>query len=300
MKISNFKKIVSIGFFAAFLAVFLSVGTAQAGFCDWFNLNKNKANNNSSQRVAAVVNAETTYRWVNNGLVSESSGRYTGSCSAKTLVKTNTCNSSNKGNKVYDGTDRGSSYNDTGHAWPIYEGENTSTATEYTYNCSGLDKRTGGKVNEWECKSSDSSFNSSSSSTSVNLTAKTGNALDITSSSASLNGTINPKGENVSVYFKYRKESESAEATKTTDWMSTGSRSNDFTASVKISGLSSGAKYVYRFYAYNNTSGKTVYGDLKSFKTLSESSSSSSSSSSISSGVSSSSSSVQQYTLEVK
>ena len=142
-----------------------------------------------------------------------------------------------------------------------------------------------------------------SSSSSVSLTAKTGNALDITSSSASLNGTINPKGENVSVYFKYRKESESAEATKTTEWMSTGSRSNDFAAIVKISGLSFGTKYVYRFYAYNYTSGKTIYGDLKYFttKTSSESSSSvQSSSSSVSSGASSSSSSVQQYTLKVK
>src|SRR3989338_9335904 len=85
--------------------------------------------------------------------------------------------------------------------------------------------------------------------------------------------------------------------------MSTGSRSNDFTASVKISDLSSETKYVYRFYAYNHTSGKTISGDLKSFKTLSGSSNSSSvqsSSSSVSSGVSSSSSSVQQYTLNVK
>src|SRR3989344_6876702 len=37
-KILNFKKIVSIGFFAAFLAVFLSAGAAQAGFWDWFNI----------------------------------------------------------------------------------------------------------------------------------------------------------------------------------------------------------------------------------------------------------------------
>ena len=141
-----------------------------------------------------------------------------------------------------------------------------------------------------------------SSSTSANHTAKTGSALDITSTSASLNGTINPKGENISVYFKYRKESGSSDATKTTNWTSTGSKSNDVITSVKISDLSSGTKYVYRFYAYNYTSGKTINGDLKSFTTSSDSSSSSSSqsSSSVSSGVSSSSSSVQQYTLKVK
>lgn len=53
---ADFKKIVSIGFFAAFFAVFLSTGTTQASFFDWFNLNK--ANNNS-QQAAAIANAET-------------------------------------------------------------------------------------------------------------------------------------------------------------------------------------------------------------------------------------------------
>ena len=204
-KILSFKKIVSIGFFAVLMAVFLSAGTAQAGFWDWLNLNK--ASQDVSEQTAATANADTT-----------------------------------------------------------------------------------------------SSSSSSSSSTSANHTAKTGSALDITSTSASLNGTINPKGENISVYFKYRKESGSSDATKTTNWTSTGSKSNDVITSVKISDLSSGTKYVYRFYAYNYTSGKTINGDLKSFTTSSDSSSSSSSqsSSSVSSGVSSSSSSVQQYTLKVK
>ncbi|MEK7070102.1 MAG: fibronectin type III domain-containing protein, partial [Patescibacteria group bacterium] len=168
---ADFKKIVFIGFFAVFMAVFLSAGTAQASFWDWLNLNKNNSN---SQQSAATANAAT-------------------------------------------------------------------------------------------------------------LTAKTGSALDRTSTSANLNGTINPKGENVSVYFKYRKASESFDATKTTEWVSTGSRSNDVTTSIKISGLSSGTEYVYRFYAYNHTSGKTINGDLKSFKTLSASTGSSSSAQSSSS-----------------
>ena len=37
-KILGFKKVVSIGFLAAFLAVSLSAGTAQASFRDWFNV----------------------------------------------------------------------------------------------------------------------------------------------------------------------------------------------------------------------------------------------------------------------
>lgn len=202
-KILKFKKIVSIGFFAAFLAVFLSAGSAQASFWDWLNLNKSN-NNSQQQQAAAIANADTT---------------------------------------------------------------------------------------------------SSSSSASVTLTAKTGAADNVTSNSARLKGSINPKGENVSVYFKYRKNSESSGATKTTSWMSAGSISSDFAADIKISNLSSGTTYVYRFYAYNYTTGKTIQGDLKSFTTLKDSSSSSSvqSSSSVSSGASSSSSSsAQQYTLKVK
>ena len=58
-KILSFKKIVSIGFFAAFLAVFLSAGTAQASFWDWFNLNKTN-NDSQQQQAAAIANAETT------------------------------------------------------------------------------------------------------------------------------------------------------------------------------------------------------------------------------------------------
>lgn len=55
-KIINFKKIVFISFFAAFLAVFLLAGPAQAGFWDWFKLNKT---DNYSRQTAAIVTATT-------------------------------------------------------------------------------------------------------------------------------------------------------------------------------------------------------------------------------------------------
>lgn len=197
-KILNFKKIIFVGFFAAFMAVFLSAGSAQASFWDWFNLNKTNSN---SQQSAATANADTT----------------------------------------------------------------------------------------------SSSSSTSNSSTSATIAAKTGDAYSITSSSATIYGTINPQGQDVSVYFKYRKESESSDATKTTSLMSTYNKSNDVTTSVKISDLSSVTKYVYRFYAYNNTSGKTISGDVKSFTTLSGTPNSSSARNS-----SSSSSSVKSYTLKVK
>ena len=48
-KVLSFKKIVSIVFFAAFLAVFLTVGTAQASFWDWFK--------GGSDNTAAVAKA---------------------------------------------------------------------------------------------------------------------------------------------------------------------------------------------------------------------------------------------------
>jgi len=294
MKISNFKKIVSIGFFAAFLAVFLSAGTAQAGFWDWFNVG------GDSQQ--AAVRAKTYTLRVSKSGYGGSYGNITSSdkkincgfdCSERyASAQTVTLTAISKSNNYSFDRWTGGGCSGSGSCVVNVNKANGTVSVRAIFKKNSSDK-----------KGITASGDTPTTSDSASLTAKTGSALDITSTSASLNGTINPKGENVSVYFKYRKESESAEATKTTDWMSTGSRSNDFTASVKISDLSSETKYVYRFYAYNHTSGKTVYGDLKSFKTLSGSSNSSSvqsSSSSVSSGASSSSSSVQQYTLKVK
>lgn len=297
-KILSFKKNVYGSFFTTFFFVFVLAGvaqTTQASFLDWFNLNK--ANNNSQQQATAVANAETTYKWVNNGLVSESEGRYTGSCGVESTTSNDyVCNSSTKGNKLYDGTDRGSSYGDTGHAWPIYKGENTSTAKKYTYDSGscGLEKRTGGTVNEWECKSSDttttssSSSSSSSTSSSYSYTATTKDATSVTSTSATLNGTVNPGGEKVYYVFSYRKESESSSNTKyaPSGYGSAGNGTSDVSISADISDLSSGTKYVYRLYVVNSSGKNATYGDLKSFTT--------------SGGSSSSSSSVQQYTLKVK
>ncbi|MBM2818094.1 MAG: hypothetical protein HW401_684, partial [Parcubacteria group bacterium] len=186
---------------------------ASASFWDWFKVG------GVSQQTAATT--ATTYKWVSNGSVSKSDSRPTGECYGhKKQVMTYTCNSSTIANKLklYDGTNKGTAYGDTaGHAWPIYEGENTSIATEYTYDsaeCSLTSHNTTGTVNEWECKSSDStnssssaganssssksSSSSSSFSYSTHLKVVTDLASNVTSNSATLNGTINPKGENVS------------------------------------------------------------------------------------------------------
>ena len=291
-KISNFKKVVSIGFFAAFLAVFLSAGSAQAGFWDWLNIG-------GDSQQAAVSGSKTYTLRVNKSGYGGNYRNITSSdkkincgfdCSERYLdAQTITLTAISKSNNYSFDRWTGGGCSGSGSCVVEVNKPNGTVSVKAIFKKGPSASR----------DASETVPSSSSSYSSISLMAKTGNALDITSTSASLNGTINPKGENVSVYFKYRKESESAEATKTTEWMSTGSRSNDFAAIVKISGLSFGTKYVYRFYAYNYTSGETINGDLKSFRTLSGSTNSSSSSS-VSSGASSSSSSVQQYTLKVK
>lgn len=304
---------------------------ASAGFWDWFNIKNTNKVNNETQQATAVANADTTYKWVNNGLVSEEDGRYTGNCGAKTLEETYTCNSSNVGDKVYDGTDRGNSYGDKGfngvsHAWPIYEGENTATAKKYNYDSSScnLDKRTGGTVNEWECKSSDgttttsSSSSASNSSSSVSSSSGTSSssssgssqysttvkvvtkaAENITSNSATLKGTVNPNGEDVMYIFRYVKKGQ-RDSEKFTGWRLVSDDSSENSVSVNVSGLSSGTTYNFAIQAYSRTSKKfTWINNVMSFTT---SSSSGASSSKGSGGTSSSSSSaeVEKYTLKVK
>ncbi|MBM2818144.1 MAG: hypothetical protein HW401_734, partial [Parcubacteria group bacterium] len=160
-----------------------------------------------------------------------------------------------------------------------------SFGTTYNYQISAYSYATNkyvyGAIKSFTTAGSSSSSSSSSVSTSATLTPKTGSAYNVTSTSARLTGTINPKGENVSVYFQYRKSSESSDLTKTTTTMSTGSISSDFKADIGISSLSPGTTYIYRFYAYSYTSGKTVSGELMSFTTTGSSSISSSSASAI-------------------
>lgn len=128
--------------------------------------------------------------------------------------------------------------------------------------------------------SSSKSRSSSSSLTTANHTVVTNSATNITSTSATLNGVVNPKGESVYYQFKYRKESESPELTKKTSPVNVDSDASNVSVSSTISDLSPGTKYVYRLYAYNNTTNEEVSGSLKLFKTSKSSFSSSSRSSS--------------------
>ena len=82
-KILSFKKIVSIGFFVAFLAVFLTVGTAQASFWDWFNLNKT---NNDSQQAAAITNTKATSTTLTIKVISPNGGEVWKAGTKKNIV----------------------------------------------------------------------------------------------------------------------------------------------------------------------------------------------------------------------
>jgi hypothetical protein len=94
-------------------------------------------------------------------------------------------------------------------------------------------------------------------------TATTGPALSLTSSSASVTGTVNPNGEETTYSFQF--------GTTTgygfqTNPQSAGAGTQDQIVSGTLTGLASGTTYHYRLIA-TNASGTTVGADL-TFKTL--------------------------------
>ena len=284
-KILSFKKIVSIGFFAAFLAVFLSVGTAQAGFWDWLNIG------GDSQQAAISGSKTYTLRVNKSGL----GGKYISVTSAD--------------GKINCGSDCSERY--------VSAQNVTLTAVSKNNNYS-FDKWTGGgcsgsgscvvEVNKPNgvisvraifkkgpsarkgVLDSESSSSSSSSATSAKY-EYTGlkSATNITSSSATLNGEVNPEGEDVEYYFLYYTGNDSTKFTKTSKkTLSNGS--GNTSVSADISGLSSGTVYKWSMILKGVTTSVSTSVSGYSFTTSGDSSSSSSSSSS----------SVQQYTLKVK
>ena len=115
---------------------------------------------------------------------------------------------------------------------------------------------------------------SSSSSTSAKPTATTGSATNITSTSATLNGSVNPKGENVSYTFTYY-DGQTGRYTSTNLVDVGNNGSNDIAFTLDISDLSPGTKYNYYFYVWPKKDWRYVpriSGGVKSFTTLSDSS----------------------------
>jgi formylglycine-generating enzyme required for sulfatase activity len=98
----------------------------------------------------------------------------------------------------------------------------------------------------------------------VKPTVITGSASDITTNSATLNGTVNPKGLSTTYYFQYGKST--SYGTNTTS-KSAGSGTSAVPVNAPISGLTPGVTYHFRLIG-TNTAG-TSYGSDITFTTSS-------------------------------
>lgn len=92
----------------------------------------------------------------------------------------------------------------------------------------------------------------------------TGSATNVTSSSATLNGTVNANDLSTTAWFEYGTASGSYSNTSLTMGISGGS--SDWSVSINISGLSAGTTYYYRLIASNIVG--ITYGNEESFTTL--------------------------------
>ena len=109
----------------------------------------------------------------------------------------------------------------------------------------------------------DMSFTTSAPAT-IKPTVTTDNATSVTSTSATLKGTVNPNGAATTGWFEWGTTSSYGNTTQT---FSGGSGSSDVTMSWNISGLSSGTTYHYMAVAENSAG--TSYGSDVSFTTTS-------------------------------
>jgi len=95
-------------------------------------------------------------------------------------------------------------------------------------------------------------------------TVTTGSATSVTSSSATLNGTVNPNGAETTYYFQYGTTPSYGTTTTST---AAGSSTGSVSASASLTGLGSDTTYHYRLVAAN--SGGTTYGADNWFTTTS-------------------------------
>ena len=99
--------------------------------------------------------------------------------------------------------------------------------------------------------------------TTVSLpTVSTTFATSVTSTSATLNGTVNPNGETTTYYFEYGTDTSYGTATSSS---SAGSGTSAVSVNAAISGLISDTTYHYRLVATNSEGAS--YGDDKTFST---------------------------------
>lgn len=102
---------------------------------------------------------------------------------------------------------------------------------------------------------SDQTFTTASGSTGLAPTATTGSATNVTSNSATLNGTVNPNGLPTDVWFRYGTTPSYGSATP---MQSIGSGTSSISVSQSLTGLSPSTTYYFQIVAYNSAG--TTYG----------------------------------------
>lgn len=100
--------------------------------------------------------------------------------------------------------------------------------------------------------------------------ATTSEATDVTSTSAVINGTANPNGNNTDAYFSYQKYCVMCSPVGApTAGKNIGSGTSPVTLNIKVTGLTPGTKYMYRLRASNQQGGESI-GEYKTFFTTSK------------------------------
>jgi len=149
----------------------------------------------------------------------------------------------------------GSGTSDVAMSWTL-----SSLSPKTTYHFRAVGQNSAGTS-----YGSDMYFTTSSSG--AQPTVKTGTATDVTSSAATLNGTVNANGLSTTAEFVYRLNGSYSKSWRTS--RQTVSGSSDTSVSINISGLSPGASYYYRIEGENST-GRS-YGKGSTFTTLKDS-----------------------------
>lgn len=99
--------------------------------------------------------------------------------------------------------------------------------------------------------------------------ATTNEATDVTSTSAVLNGTVNPNGNSTDAYFNYMPYCVLCNASGIAVGRNIGSGNSPVTLNIKVTGLTPGTRYMYRVRASNQQGGESL-GEYKMFFTPSK------------------------------
>ncbi|MFH1954025.1 MAG: right-handed parallel beta-helix repeat-containing protein [Pseudomonadota bacterium] len=135
----------------------------------------------------------------------------------------------------------------------------TGLTASTTYHFRAKATNSGGTTN-----GDDQTFTTSSGPPVTVPTVTTGSASIVTSTSATLNGTVNPNGSTTTYYFEY---GTTASYEATTSSTSAGSGTSDVSANASITGLTSETTYHYRVVATNSSG--TSHGADDAFVTSS-------------------------------